>query len=86
MQRKRTIKCHGGTSRFVVVRVAGDTYAGRSFEQAFRAAMPDRGNRVEVFSTCAKEVGAARMLWGPKQLIRTFVYRGGGLGRAKRRR
>lgn len=94
MQTKRAIKCPVGSKRFIVVKVAGDTYAGRSFEDAMDAAQPDRGNRVSVFATCADEVGSARMLFpgAPKQLIRSFVYRGGGRrsppgqGRRKRRK
>jgi hypothetical protein len=70
MQNKRAIKCPRNAKRFTVVRIKGDTYSGRSMEDAMSAAMPDPGNRVEVFATCAKDAGEARMLWGPKQLIR----------------
>jgi hypothetical protein len=82
-QQKRAVRCSVGDQRFTVVRIggpgSGDTHAGRSFEQAFRSASPDRGNAVEVFAVCAKDAGAARLLYDnkPRQLLRRFRYKGG---------
>lgn len=76
---KRRIKCAIGEKRFTVIRVNGDssdTHAGRSFESALRLANPDRGNKIEVFATCAGDGGAARLMIGRKQLLRSFRYKG----------
>ncbi len=60
----RKIKCKIGERRFTVVRINRDdydTHAGRSFERAMDAALPDRGAMVDVFSVCAPNAGAARL-------------------------
>jgi hypothetical protein len=83
MQRKRTLKCNVGEKRWTVVRVRGDAYdttAGRSFEEAMRVAIPNRGDRVDVFAVCAGDAGAARLpsAYGKRgQLVKSFKYRGG---------
>lgn len=62
--KKRPIACSSSEQRFTVLRINGDphdTYAARSFEQALSHALPDRGARIEVFRTCAKDAGAARL-------------------------
>ncbi len=76
---KRPIKCHVGQQRYTVVRVDGsnsDTHAGRSFESAMSSAQPDRGARVEVFRTCARDAGAARLMMGPAVRVKAFRYKG----------
>lgn len=80
--RKKTIRCRVGEQRMTVVRVNGDDYdshAGRSFEQALRAASPDRGARIDVFRTCGTDVGAVRLPSVYKKngvLVKTFRYKG----------
>jgi len=37
------------------------THAARSFERAKRLANPDRGSRLDVFVTCARDAGEARL-------------------------
>lgn len=79
---KAPIRCTGGAQRFTVVRVdedTRDTHAGRSFEQAIKAAQPDRGQKIEVFRTCATDAGAARLEYIHKSksvLVRSFRYKG----------
>jgi hypothetical protein len=81
-KRKRLIKCSASEQRFTVLRVNGDAYdthAGRSFEQALASAMPDRGARIDVFRTCARDAGAARLPSTYKSngvLVKTFRYKG----------
>ena len=65
MQKKaRGLRCGTGDKRFTVVVVNGDQYdshAARSFERAMALAQPDRGSRVDVYVTCARDGGEARM-------------------------
>lgn len=82
MQRRRKGRCTSGDRRFTVVRVNGDpydTHAGRSFEDAFNLANPDRGSLIEVFSVCAKDGGFARLpaAYEQGQLLRKFRHKGG---------
>jgi hypothetical protein len=79
MQRKaKGVRCNAGDKRFTVVVVNGDPYdshSGRSFEQAMGTAMPDRGSRVDVYVTCARDGGEARLPGNYKQkgkLTRSF--------------
>jgi len=63
-QHRRMIRCLPAEQRFTVLRIDGDpkdTHAARSFEAALRLAQPDRGSTVEVFRTCARDPGAARL-------------------------
>jgi len=80
---KRKIKCRKGEKRFTVLVVNHDPYdshAGRSFEQAFDQANPDRGSHIEVYATCAMDGGAARMpgVYRQGQLLRQFRTKRGG--------
>ena len=78
MARKHPLRCPINTKRFTVLRVNGDdydTHAGRGFEQALRAAQPERGSRVDVFVTCARDAGEARMPYNYKKAgkkVKTF--------------
>jgi hypothetical protein len=88
MARKNPLKCSVGSKRFTVIRVNGDTrdtHAGRNFEEALRAAQPDRGARLEIFVTCARDPGEARNLGmlaiaRGKQIkhVKTIRYKRGG--------
>lgn len=84
MARKTKVACHVGEKRFTVVVVNGhafDSHAGRSFESAMRLATPDRGSLVEVYVTCAKDGGEARMPYHFKnrgKLVRRFRTKRGG--------
>lgn len=51
---------------------------GRSFEEAMRLALPDPGSHVEVFVTCAKDGGAARLphTYEKGILVRSFRRKG----------
>lgn len=77
-QRKvKGLSCKVGEKRFTVVRVNSDphdTHAGRSFEQAMASAQPDRGAKIDVYVTCAKDAGAARLRH--RKLTRSFRYKG----------
>jgi hypothetical protein len=83
MARKHPLKCTVGTKRFTVIRVNGDdkdTHAGRNFEAALRAAQPDRGSKLDVFVTCARDAGEARILgFVPRKLtyVKTIRYKRG---------
>lgn len=84
MARKTKVACHVGEKRFTVLVVNGDAYdshAGRSFESAMNLAHPDRGSRVDVYVTCARDGGEARMPFNYKQRgrhVRSFRYKRGG--------
>lgn len=78
---KRTIACRGEEKRFTVLRVHGsvhdrpwqDVHAGRSFEEALAKAQPDRGQRLSVYATCARDVEEARHTAIERgQLLRTM--------------
>jgi hypothetical protein len=83
MARKNPLACAIGEKRFTVLRVNGDNYdshAGRSFEHALDLALPDRGSRVDVFVTCARDSGEARMPYNylkRGKLTRSFRAKGG---------
>jgi hypothetical protein len=75
MARKHPLRCTSGEKRFTVLRVNGDssdTHAGRSFEAALRLAQPDRGSKVDVFVTCARDGGAARLNYKHGKLVKSF--------------
>jgi len=81
MQRRGRVACARGQKKFTVVRVGNDdhdTYSGRSFEESLSNANPDRGSKIHVYVTCAKDAGEARLpsnyKWGT--LVRVFKYRG----------
>jgi hypothetical protein len=80
---RRTLRCDVNERRFTVIRIDGDpydTHAGRSFESAWKLAIPDRGARVDVFAVCASDAGAARLpsaYTKRGQLLRTFRFKGG---------
>jgi len=74
-QRKARPKCKIGQKRFTVVVVKGDAYAGRSFEDAMDLALPDRGNRVNVYVTCAEDEGDARMDYNKPNWVLTRSFR-----------
>jgi len=85
MQKKaRGLRCGVGEKRFTVVQVGSDQYdshSGRSFEQAMSSAMPDRGSHVNVYVTCARDGGEARMPANFKsrgKLVRQFRTKRGG--------
>lgn len=77
MARKTTLKCPVGAKRFTVLRINQDdrdTFAARSYEAARAAANPDRGSRIDVFVTCARDAGEARLASNFKKvgrLVRT---------------
>jgi hypothetical protein len=90
MARKHSLKCAVGSKRFTVIEVFGfnsrgaataDTYAGRNFEAALRAAQPDRGNVLRVSVVCARDAGEARL---PSQIkkygtiVKSIRYKRGG--------
>jgi hypothetical protein len=82
MQRRaKGLKCAVGDKRFTVVRVGKgtyDTHAGRSFQDAMDMALPDRGDTVEVYVTCAPDAGAARLLHHRQAVLtKRFKFRGG---------
>jgi hypothetical protein len=78
MARKHPLKCERGEKRFTVLRVDGDdrdTHAGRNFERALKLASPDRGSKVDVFVTCARDGAEARLASNFKskgKLIKSF--------------
>lgn len=77
MARKHPLRCPVGAKRFTVLRVNRDdtdSHAGRSFEAALRSAQPDRGSKVDVFVTCARDAGEARLpaVYKKGKLIKTF--------------
>jgi len=81
-QRKARPKCRIGQKRFTVVvinRDSHDSYAARSFERALNLAQPNRGSRVDVYVTCAKDAGEARMpsVYRNGTLTRSFRYNRG---------
>ena len=84
MARKTKVACKVGEKRFTVVVVNGhasDSHAGRSFESAMKLAQPDRGSLVEVYVTCAKDAGAARLPYhfhNNGKLVRRFRTKKGG--------
>lgn len=94
MARKHPLKCTVGNKRFTVIEVFGkarpgsgrygttsDTYAGRNFEEALRAAQPDRGSVLRVFVACARDVGEARLPnYAHKhgKLVKAIRYKRGG--------
>lgn len=85
MQRKaRGLRCGTGDERFTVVTVNGDqsdSHAGRSFQSAMELAMPDRGSRVDVYVTCARDAGEARMPFNYRERgkhVRSFRTKRGG--------
>lgn len=80
----RRMRCKRGEKRFTVLVVNNDPYdshAGRSFESAMDLALPDRGDRVAVWSVCAGDVGAARLPSTYKKrgyVTRRFTKKRGG--------
>jgi uncharacterized protein (DUF1501 family) len=84
MARKHPLKCAAGSKRFTVIRVDGDsfdTHAGRSFAQALAAAQPDRGAKLDVFVTCARDPGEARLPSNYAKfgrMVKTIRYKKGG--------
>lgn len=80
MARKHPLHCPPGTKRFTVLRVvekgraldAYDTHAGRSFAAARALATPDPGSYLDVFVTCARDAGEAR-LWPHLKKFGNFV-------------
>jgi hypothetical protein len=81
MARKTPLRCKLDETRYTVVRVNGDPYdshSGRSFERAMDLALPDRGAKVDVFVTCAKDAGEARMPYNYTKrgrLTRSFRFK-----------
>ena len=90
MARKHALKCSVGSKRFTVIEVFGfnsrgaataDTYAGRSFEAALRAAQPGRGNVLRVSVVCARDPSEARLpahLKRHGKLVKSIRYKRGG--------
>jgi hypothetical protein len=82
MARKHPLHCPTGSKRFTVIQVGTsdvDSHAGRSFEQALELAMPDRGNRLSVYVTCARSGSEARLpanYLSRGKLVRRFRFRG----------
>jgi hypothetical protein len=82
--RKTPLRCSVGSKRFTVIRVNGDpldTHAGRNFQQALSLASPDRGSRLDVFVTCARDPGEARLPANYRVLgrhVKTIRYKRGG--------
>jgi hypothetical protein len=75
MARKHPLSCPRGEKRYTVLRVNGDdrdTHAGRNFEKALRLASPDRGSKVDVFVTCARDAGAARLAFRRGKFVKSF--------------
>jgi hypothetical protein len=73
--RKHPLKCLRGEKRFTVLRVDGDdrdTHAGRNFEKALKLASPDRGSKVDVFVTCARNAGEARLAFKRGAFVKSF--------------
>lgn len=78
----RKVACKRGEKRYTVLVINRDPYdshAARSFEQAMRLALPDRGSTVDVWSVCASDARAARM----PSVYKTRGYKTGSR-RAKR--
>jgi hypothetical protein len=77
-QRRARPSCKIGQKRFTVVVINHDPYdshAARSFERAMESASPDRGAHIDVYVTCAADVGEARMPFNYKKsgvLTRSF--------------
>jgi hypothetical protein len=89
MARKHSLKCAVGTKRFTVIEIfdirggaaSADTYAGRSFAAALKAAQPDRGSVLRVHVTCAHDAGEARLPSNFRKngkLIKSIRYKRGG--------
>jgi len=85
MQRKaKGLSCGVGEKRWtvaVVNRDPADSHAGRSFQQAMAQAMPDRGAHVDVYVTCARDGGDARLPSNYSKrgkLVRSFRTKRGG--------
>jgi hypothetical protein len=81
MARKTKVSCEIGERRWNVVVINRDPYdshAGRSFEDAMDLALPDRGSHIDVYVTCAKDGGEARMPYNYKKkgkLSRSFRFK-----------
>lgn len=84
MARRKRMRCNIGEKRFTVLRIDGDpydTHAARSFEEALKIANPDRGSKIDVFSVCSDDPGAARLpstYQKRGKLVRSFRSKRGG--------